>query len=141
MSEFLENLKIGDEVAQSIDHGRDYQIYTVARLTKTQIVIHRHYSDKFNRKNGHEVGRRAFSHSGGLQQVTPEIKDIISRNKVITTIRNKVEKVERILRQENKNKLNLNRLIELVNSLNKFLESVEPTVLPPEKSESQVDGQ
>ena len=81
--EWLKSLKPGDEVAiETITGG--YVLRTVARLTKTQIVLDN--SQKFYISSGLIVGGSHYR-STRIIPVTAEIKEIMERSTLIYNIR------------------------------------------------------
>lgn len=76
---WLEGLKEGDRVAVSSGYGyRDYSIYKIDRLTKTQIVIR---NNKYWRKDGRFVGSSSSYRTVELQPVTAKVVEAVDRGK------------------------------------------------------------
>lgn len=76
-SEWLESLKVGDEVATGSGmYG--YSIRKVEKVTATQIVVEK---SRFDRKSGWLKGEKFSYHFAYLQPVTNEIRrEIIARH-------------------------------------------------------------
>jgi len=79
MSEWLENIKVGDEVAAHSTGMAGTRLDHVERLTKTQIILQR--LGKYRRSDGRAIGSGGF-HSGWLSEPTQEIRDEIEHRKL-----------------------------------------------------------
>jgi len=78
MREWLDNLKVGDQVI--VDRRNEKSIHIVARLTKTMIVL-KDIPIRFRRKNGYSVGEYGW-HIPILRKCTPEeAKKVMIENK------------------------------------------------------------
>lgn len=96
MSNFLENLKIGDKVAVNSRYG--YSIAEVINVTKTQIVT-KH--SKYRMKDGRLVGGTIWD-CERIEEVTPEIKARVKYEFLVREIQKQrfeqfsLEKLERL---------------------------------------------
>ena len=81
--DWLKSLKPGDKFAIETITG-SYVLRTVARLTKTQIVLDN--SQKFYMSSGLSVGG-SFYHKTSIIPITAEMKETIERSTLIYKIR------------------------------------------------------
>lgn len=90
--EFTQNLKVGDKFCtpNSSDH---YTIYTVKRITKTEIVASFKGREDLEIRFSKETGKKCNSdiwHSELIQEITPEIIEKIKKRNILY----KIKKIE-----------------------------------------------
>lgn len=80
-TEWLESLKVGDEVAINSRDG--YSIKNVTNITKTQICTE--YS-RYRKKDGRSVGSCDW-YVSNIEPVTDKIKNIVTRSRISAQLR------------------------------------------------------
>ena len=71
-SSWLQNLKVGDEVALPIRFGRGYDIEKVVRVTPTQVIVGPH-EKRFRKADGFNVGHDTWNTSL-IKPVTDQVR-------------------------------------------------------------------
>lgn len=89
-TEWLENLKVGDEVYVTGRYGELGQIRKVVRLTKTQILLGEHA--RFRKNTGTEVGGGAWS-TRSIIPVTDDIRASIYESQLRYRLTKQLEQV------------------------------------------------
>jgi hypothetical protein len=80
--QWLRSLRPGHKVAVQKSRGTDYDIYEVARVTPTQIVVkfNSAIDYRYSKTDGHRIGGKSstsFYWQNGIEPVTPKIMESV----------------------------------------------------------------
>lgn len=79
-SEWLKQLKVGDEFVVGEHIGDNYYRYTIAKMTDKQFMTED--GQRFWRENGKQVGGADRFYFPIMEQITDQVKEQFSRQKV-----------------------------------------------------------
>jgi hypothetical protein len=89
MSDWLQNLKAGDEVILSGHYGAGV-LAKVSKVTATQVVIG---ANRYRRDNGRFIGRRGCSNPS-IREATPEARERADQSRLASVAKHRVGKVK-----------------------------------------------